>query len=155
MISAGSQHENMVILDSGSDVSLLPLRYVQDGDGPVDDSVQLRDAQGERLKVKGYKTVSLVVRDNQGVEAELERCFLVGDVKSCILSLGQLYQGGWHVRRENTNFFWEALMENFKCQCFSNETHWLFMPMSAGLEQCDRATFDGSSSAAASCSISG
>ena len=46
----------------------------------------------------GYRTVSLVVRDFEGVEAELEHSFLIANVKSCILSLGQLYRNGWSVK---------------------------------------------------------
>lgn len=91
VISSGEMPEHVVILDNGSDGSLLPLHYAQEGDQPVDGAVQLRDAQGEQLRVDGYKTVSLVVKDDQGEEAELEHCFLVGDVKSCVLSSGQLY----------------------------------------------------------------
>ena len=91
---------DVVILDSGSDVSLLPLHY---GEGQIQrgaQDVHLRDCQGERLRVDGYRTVSLLVTDVDGSEAEIEHCFLIGDVKSCILSLGQLYQHGWNVKHD-------------------------------------------------------
>ena len=64
--------EDVVILDSGSDVSLLPPAVNPE-------EVQLRGCQGKHLHVTGYRTVPLVVR---GFEDH---------VKSCILSLGQLY----------------------------------------------------------------
>ena len=95
--------KNVIILDSGSDVSLLPLSYGGGVDGPADDAqVQLRDCQGQELKVAGIKTASLVVDDEDGEQAELETQFLVaGNIKSAILSLGQLYQAGWSVSQSN------------------------------------------------------
>ena len=101
MISAGDEvDKDIVILDSGSDVSLLPLSYGQCGmDAVRQEEVQLRDCHGSHLKVTGYRTVSLVVRDGDGTEAELEHAFLIANVKSCILSLGQLYRNGWCVKQ--------------------------------------------------------
>ena len=100
MVSQGEVVGDVVILDSGSDVSLLPLSYGQCGENNVNpEEVQLRDCQGEHLHVEGYRTVSLVVQDECGEEAELEHSFLIANVKSCILSLGQLYRNGWSVRQ--------------------------------------------------------
>lgn len=57
------EEKNMVILNSGSDVSLLPLSIGGEVDGPADDSqVQLRDCQGQELKVSGIKTASLAAK---------------------------------------------------------------------------------------------
>lgn len=98
------EQQDIVILDSGSDVSLLPLNYGGKADSGVDAStVHLRDCQGQRLQVSGYRNVSLLVNDRDGSEAEIEHCFLIGDVKSCILSLGQLYESDWHVRHGEGN----------------------------------------------------
>ena len=56
--------KKIVILDSGSDVSLLPLCRGGDIDGPADSAqVQLRDCQGTELKVTGVKTASIIVED--------------------------------------------------------------------------------------------
>ena len=64
--------KKVVILDSGSDVSLLPLGCV-DVDGPADQSqLQLRDCQGKELKVAGVKNASIIVQDDDGSQAELE-----------------------------------------------------------------------------------
>eukprot|EP00435_Cladocopium_sp_Y103_P031448 s1024_g8.t1 len=69
-----------VILDSGSDVSLLPLSYAGAVDGPADESqVRLRDCHGQELKVAGIKTPSLVVEDSDGTQVELGTKFLVAD----------------------------------------------------------------------------
>ena len=98
------KQQDIVILDSGSDVSLLPLNYGGKSDSGVDASiVHLRDCQGQKLQVNGYRNVSLLVNDRDGSEAEIEHCFLIGDVKSCILSLGQFYESGWHVRHGEGN----------------------------------------------------
>ena len=72
-------------------------------DGPVDGAeVQLKDCQGSALKVSGVKVASLVVEDVDGSQAELETQVVVSDsVKSCILSLGQLYRAGWSVQQDN------------------------------------------------------
>ena len=71
MISVGGEvDKDIVILDSGSDVSLLPLSYGQCGmDAVRQEEVQLRDCQGSHLKVTGYRTDSLVVRDGDGTRS--------------------------------------------------------------------------------------
>eukprot|EP00435_Cladocopium_sp_Y103_P019244 s76_g4.t1 len=111
MISAGGEtSKDVVILDNGSDVSLLPLCYGECGTDAVNpEAVQLRDCQGEHLQVTGYRTVSLVVVDDEGVEAELEHSFLIANMKSCILSLGQLYQNGWSVQQHGHGPVLESL----------------------------------------------
>ena len=98
MVSAGLQEpDDVVILDRGSDVSLLPLGYGHCGETSIPhEDVQLRDCQGEHLSVAGYRTV---VQDGDGTEAELEHSFLIANVRSCILSLGQLYRSGWSVKQ--------------------------------------------------------
>ena len=70
MISAGPETAgDVVILDSGSDVSLLPPSYGQCGVDAINpEKVQLCDCQGEHLQVTGYRIVSLVVPDESGEE---------------------------------------------------------------------------------------
>ena len=63
--------KNVVILDSGSNVSLLPLSYGGAVDRPADDAqVELRDWQGQEFKVAGIKTAG--VDDEDGSQTELE-----------------------------------------------------------------------------------
>ena len=119
MVTNGGFAENVVILDSGSDVSLLPLHFGCLEDDPVDEKkVQLRDCQGGALRVTGYKNASLVVKDSDGSEAELEHCFLVGEVKNCILSLGQLYQNGWQVKNDERGLYLESPDQTLKVPVF-------------------------------------
>ena len=99
MISNEAKHldeRNTIILDSGAGVSLMPHCLGVEVDGPADGAeVQLKVCQGSALKVSGVKVASLVVEDVDGSQAELETQFVVSDgVKSCILSLGQLYRAG-------------------------------------------------------------
>ena len=64
---------------------------------------RLRDCQGKELQVAGVRTASVVVEDEDGSQAELETQFVVSEsVKSCILSLGQLYRAGWSVQQNSS-----------------------------------------------------
>ena len=94
------EHYTSVILDSGSDVSLLPMCFsAQDMQATA---VRLQDCQGTALKAGGCRDATLVVQDAlTGEEVELRHQFIVGDVKSCILSWGELYKRGWSVAQEN------------------------------------------------------
>ena len=89
--------QQTVILDSGSDVSLLPLSF----GGAVDSkdcSLKLQNCQGGSLQVLGHKSASLLAKSVDGEEIELQQKLLVGDVSTCILSLGELYRSGWSVQ---------------------------------------------------------
>ena len=87
--------EEWIILDSGSDVSLLPARYKADSGSPV--GHQLRNCQGGSLETRGTRFTDLCVRDQHGEEVLLRHEFIVGDVTTGLVSLGQLYQAGWKV----------------------------------------------------------
>ena len=82
--------EDWIILDSGSDVSLLPNKFQPD----LHDSHQhnLRNCQGGSLKTTGSKNAELVVVDSEGDEVLLRHQFITADVKTGLVSLGSLYQ---------------------------------------------------------------
>ena len=113
----------MVILDSGSDVSLLPAAYGCKVDEPADRAqVQLRDCQGQELQVAGVKQASLVVEDEDGSQAELETQFLVAEsIKSAILSLGQLYRAGWSVTQADQGPVLESPDKTLRVPVFYEE----------------------------------
>lgn len=77
-----------MILDSGSDVSLLPKRHQRN----LDESTlgcRLQNCQGGMLAVSGTKHAELLYMfkiEGQGVV--LQHRFIVGDVQSCMMSLG-------------------------------------------------------------------
>jgi hypothetical protein len=101
------------------------------------EEVQLRDCEGEHVQVTGYRTVSLVVRDEDGEEAELEHSFIIANVKSCmwrcVLSLGQLYRSGRSVKQHGMDLFSKVLIKIFEFLWCINATVWLFEPMFAVL----------------------
>ena len=85
-------------MDSGSDVSLLPARFSVDGNTTAGTS--LRNCQGGKLKTRGTRYTDLQVRDVEGEEVLLRHEFIVGDVTTGLVSLGQLYQAGWRIDGE-------------------------------------------------------
>ena len=86
-----------IILDSGSDVSLLPRSYVPDS--PHGASHRLKDCQGNALGVSGTKRAEIVVQELDSSEAILRQEFLISDVTNCILSLGGLMKKGSNIKR--------------------------------------------------------
>ena len=90
--------EEWVILDSGSDVSLLPDRFLADIGS--DRSHALRDCQGGELAVMGTRFTDLQVQDVSGENVVLRHQFVVGDVTTSLISLGQLYQLGWRIEED-------------------------------------------------------
>ena len=101
--SATETCRRVVILDSGSDVSLLPLSYANDS--PDESDVRLQDCQGSSLKTAGQQEATLVVYDAMSGE-EIELRFLIGNVhNNCILSLGELYKNGWLLESDGKDQF--------------------------------------------------
>jgi len=95
LTSQASEDGEWVILDSGSDVSLLPNRFVADAGS--DRNLALRDCQGGSLAVSGTRSTDLQVQDVAGESVVLRHQFVVGDVTTSLISLGQLYQLGWRI----------------------------------------------------------
>ena len=90
-----------IILDSGSDVSLLPESFAPDT--LTDDSAyKLKDCQGQKLTVKGLKRAELLLCDEFGEEVLLKQNFVIGQVTNGILSLGQLMKRGWTLPAGNS-----------------------------------------------------
>ena len=83
------------------DVSLLPARFSVDGNTTAGTS--LRNCQGGKLKTRGTRYTDLQVRDVEGEEVLLRHEFIVGDVTTGLVSLGQLYQAGWKIDGEGSN----------------------------------------------------
>ena len=86
--------EEWIILDSGSDVSLLPKKYQADVQNT---GYALQDCQGRPLGVVGTKDAEIYVNDVHGEVTMLNHQFIVSDVTSCLVSLGQLYYNGWSI----------------------------------------------------------
>ena len=58
---------------------------------------QPRNCQGGLLETRGTRFTDLCVRDLNGEEVLLRHEFIVGNVTTGLVSLGQLYQAGWKV----------------------------------------------------------
>ena len=52
------------------------------------------------MEISGTKQAELYVQDREGQGVVLQHRFIVGDVQSCIMSLGELYQAGWHIDKD-------------------------------------------------------
>ena len=98
-LNYNEMEEEVVILDSGSDVSLLPKRHQRNLEGSTL-GCRLQNCQGGTLEVAGVKHAELHVQARGGQGAVLQHRFVVGDVQSCIMSLGELYQAGWHIDKD-------------------------------------------------------
>ena len=61
---------------------------------------RLQNCQGGTLEVAGVKHAELQVQARGGQGAVLQRRFVVGDVQSCIMSFGELYQAGRHIDKD-------------------------------------------------------
>ena len=88
-----------IIIDSGSDVSLLPRRFYN-VDKNIKGEHKLQDCQGRKLYVDETRETDIEVLDSQGAPVTLRHRFLVGDVTSCLLSLGQLLKSGWTLQHD-------------------------------------------------------
>ena len=88
-----------IILDSGSDVSLLPKKFYRE-DRDLGNQHRLQDCQGRRLNVAGTRETEIEVMDANGEMVTLRHRFLVGEVTSCLLSLGQLLKSGWTLNHD-------------------------------------------------------
>ena len=90
--------KSCIILDSGSDVSLLPMSFLADS-GNTAKEHNLRDCQGQKLHTTGTKDAELIVSDVGNMQAVLKQQFIVGDVTNCLLSLGQMLRKGWSISK--------------------------------------------------------
>ena len=88
-VSNEPEEGEWVILDSGSDVSLLPSRFQPDNAASLSPGT-LQNCQGGSLKTTGVKKAELVAITTNGEEVLLQHDFIVGNVTSCLVSLGQL-----------------------------------------------------------------
>ena len=63
----------------------------------------LQNCQGGTLQTNGTKRAELLAVTTEGEEILLQHDFIVGNVTSCLVSLGQLYQGGWSIHKNKSD----------------------------------------------------
>ena len=90
----------LVILDSGADISALPMRYREVG-FPLERVTSLRDAQGGKMTNGGMRQAVVELEDEEGHLVELRESFALSNVKEPLLALGKLLRRGWKIEGEN------------------------------------------------------
>ena len=85
-------------LDSGADVSTLPLSFGPHGHGQSTPGACLVDAQGNSIRTHGTMTFHFdLMTDQQQVVRVVETCVL-SDVKHPLLAVGKMLKSGWELR---------------------------------------------------------
>ena len=85
-------------LDSGADVSALPLSFGPHGHGQSTPGACLVDAQGNSIRTHGTMTFHFdLMTDQQQVARVVETCVL-SDVKHPLLAVGKMLKSGWELR---------------------------------------------------------
>eukprot|EP00435_Cladocopium_sp_Y103_P050701 s939_g15.t1 len=85
-----------IILDSGADMSVLPLSYKNYGKSLSKTSV-LRDAQGNRMPGGSLRQAVVTLEDDFGNVVELRETFALSNVSDPLLALGKMLKRGWKV----------------------------------------------------------
>jgi len=95
--------DQLVVLDSGADISLLPYHLSGCGIQKHGGHAILEDAQGERLKTFGRRSARV---EREGLNNDLvviEDDFIVASVQSPLISLGRLLHRGWTLSPGNSS----------------------------------------------------
>ena len=89
-----------IILDSGADMSCLPLSYAEHGTSHGSSGLQLRDAQGEALAVNDLREVEFVVQSEEGEPIVWREVCAVAPLRSrCCVKARLMHAGWWPQRR--------------------------------------------------------
>jgi hypothetical protein len=87
-----------VLLDSGADATVLPLRYAQAGTSSTAAKLQLHDAQGREIPVVAMRDVEISLLDQHGRLVTIrEHGAISAQVHQPVISFGKLLQSGWGV----------------------------------------------------------
>ena len=89
-----------VVLDSGADMSVLPLSF-KDLGTPLPRKSILRDAQGNKMKGGDLRQAEVLLEDESGQWICLRETFAVSNVAEPLLALGKLLKKGWKLETEN------------------------------------------------------
>ena len=96
-----------VILDSGADTSVLPLRYGDIGEACAAPSSTFVDAQGCPLAVESTRVATLQFGD-----VAFKEKFIVSDVTTPLVALGHIIRAGWSLIQSDTG---PCLVKGTKC----------------------------------------
>ena len=87
----------MIILDSGSDASLLPCDHPEAGKVSSENTgVLLEDAQGNQIKSAGIVTAVIdIEQGNCWTAPSISENFIVSEATNILLSMGRILKNGW------------------------------------------------------------
>ena len=94
------QKDVQVILDTGADMSVLPMKYKDVGVALSRKSV-LRDAQGNRMPGGMMREATIELEDDSGTKVCVNETFALSNVSEPLLALGKLLRRGWKVGGED------------------------------------------------------
>ncbi|CAE7948885.1 unnamed protein product [Symbiodinium sp. KB8] len=87
--------QTAIVVDSGADISVAPLRFRRHGTPQPPSGVQMQDAQGKQIVEDCTRALTITTRDSGGNEVVIREKFAIAAVNSVILSLGRLLRSGW------------------------------------------------------------
>ena len=91
-----------IIVDSGSDATILPSSFLNVGRNTKERALRLQDAQGEEIHIKGVKDVCFVFETENGRLVEVcEKAHFADGVSQPIISFGRLTESGWSIDGES------------------------------------------------------
>ncbi|CAE7289458.1 unnamed protein product [Symbiodinium sp. CCMP2592] len=90
-----------VVVDSGADVSVAPLRFAGCGSEGPPSEITMHDAQGRLIPERGTRLLDVKVEDTAGNMVTIRERFSIARVSSLILSLGRLLRWGWQLGHES------------------------------------------------------
>ena len=96
-IALHSDPDILVVLDSGSDVSLLPFEYSAAGQWARSRNVILEDAQGGKLETRGTRRARVTVKALDGSDVSIEDTFILANVQNVLISFGRLLRKQWRL----------------------------------------------------------
>eukprot|EP00435_Cladocopium_sp_Y103_P028477 s351_g7.t1 len=85
-----------IVLDSGADMSVLPMKF-KDVGLPLSRKSILRDAQGNRMEGGALREAVVELMDNDGNKVCLKETFALPNVMEPLLALGKMIRKGWKV----------------------------------------------------------
>ena len=95
-----------IILDSGSDATVIPVSMIAAGNAAQDQTSYLRDAQGARIETEGVRDVSIVLTTVDGVEITIrDKAHVSSRVDCPLISYGKLLRHGWGIVPEGGKSF--------------------------------------------------
>ena len=95
---SGPEDSCDIVIDSGADATVLPASYIDVGTSLGREAPKLQDAQGEAIKIKGYKSVNFCFETEDGRKVEIkEKAHFAEGIGQPILSFGKMMSSGWGI----------------------------------------------------------